>query len=545
MIALQRRPRVAARFVSWPMAAGLVLALAAAGPTSAAEEADSAAVRDFNTSAALQNNGLYDKAAVRWRAFLKDHAKDSRAGKATYYLGICQLQTRQFADAIQTFTAVGQKFPGFDQADGAAFNLAMARYQLAGESKQATDWKAAAADFATVLQKFPASPLAPKAAYLRGESLYSAGDAAGAIEAYGTMVAKFPDSPQVADALYALGVSQQEASKFADAAATYEKFLANPKLAGQPLAGEIRLRRAVCLYELGKFAEAEPLFAEVAGRKEEPLADFAMLRQGQCRLEQGKKAEAAQVFAALPQAFPKSGYKVAAQIAAGKLVELDKQSEALQPLRAAAADAAATADERAEATYWVGRSLVKLGKPAEALAVLDPAVQKFAGNTLEAYLSMARADALYDTPPRRAESGAAYAALAKKFPDHPLAPQAEYMAALVPLGSEDFQTARQRAGEFLAKQTNAASSLKPVVLFIAAESTLLGEGQKDAAQRAKAESLYRQLIESYPQHERALGRCSASGGACWRRPSRPTPPRSSPRGCPRSPIPRCRPRPII
>jgi TolA-binding protein len=521
MIALQRRPRVAARFVPWPMVAGLALALtlAAAGPTNAAEEADSAAVRDFNTSAALQNNGLYDKAAVRWQAFLKDHAKDARAGKATYYLGICQLQTRQFADAIQTFTTLGQKFPGFDQADGAAFNLAMARYQLAGESKKATDWKAAAADFANVLQKLPASPLAPKAAYLRGESLYAAGDSAGAIEAYGNLVAKFPDSPQVADAFYALGVSQQEASKFADAAATYEKFLANAKLAGQPLAGEIRLRRAVCLYELGKFAEAEPLFAAVAGRKEESLADFAMLRQGQCRLEQGKKADAVQVFTALPQAFPKSGYKVPSLIAAGKtLVELDKQSEALQPLRAAAADAAATADERAEATYWVGRSLVKLGKPAEALAVLDPALQTFAGNNLEAYLSMARADALYDMPPRRAESGAAYAALAKKFPDHPLAPQAEYMAALVPLGSEDFQTARQRADEFLAKRTDAASPLRPVMLFIAAESTLLGEGQKDAAQRAKAESLYKQLIESHPQHERApramlrVGWCLLEGG---------------------------------
>jgi len=490
-----------------------------AHPGHGAEEADSAAVRDFNTTAALQNNGFYDKAAVRWQAFLKDHPKDERVGKATYYLGICQLQTRKFADAIQTFTAVGQKFPGFDQADGAAFNLAMARYQLAGESKNAADWKAAAADFANVLQKFPASTHAPKAAYLRGESLYSGGDAAGAIEAYGALVAKFPDSPQVADALYYMGVSQQEASKFADAAVTYEKFLANPKLAGQPLAGEIRLRRAVCLYELGKFAEAEPLFAEVAGRKDETLADFALLRQGQCRLEQGKKAEAVPIFTALPQTFPKSGYKGTALIAAGKtLVELDKQAEALAPLRAAAADPAATADEQAEATYWVGRSLVKLGKPAEALAVLDPAAQKFAGNALEPYLATARADALYDTPPRRAEAGAAYAALAQKFPEHQLAPQAEYMAALVALGAEDFPAAKQRAEAFLAKRTDAASPLRPVMLFIAAEATLLGEGQKDAAQRAKAEALYKQLIEAYPQHDRApraslrVGWCLLEGG---------------------------------
>ncbi len=485
----------------------------------AADEPDPAAIRDFNTTAALQNNGFYDKAAVRWTAFLEDHPQDERVGKATYYLGICQLQTRKFAEAIQTFTTVGQKFPALETADGAAFNLGMARFQLASESKDAADWKAAAADFAAVLQKYPASTHAPKAAYLRGESLYAAGDAAGAIEAYAELAAKFPDSPQVADALYYTGVSQQELSMFPAAAATYGKFLANPKLASQPLATEVRLRQAVCLFEQGKFAEAEPLFTEVAGRTDFELADFAMLRQGQCRLEQGQKAEAVPVFTALPQTFPKSGYKTAALIAVGKaLVETDKVAEALEPLRAAAADATASADEQAEASYWIGRSLIKQGKAAEALAVLNPVVQKFPDAALAVYLAMARADALYDVADRRVESGAAYAALAQKYPDHPLAAQAEYMAALVPLGAEDFPTARQRAEAFLAKRTDAADPLRPGVLFIAAESSLLGEGQKDAAQRAKAEALYRQLIDAHPQHDRVpratlrVGWCLLEGG---------------------------------
>lgn len=501
------------------LARGVVLAASALAPFAvSADQPDSAAIRNFNTTAALQNNGFYDKAAVRWTAFLKDHPQDERVGKASYYLGICQLQTRKFAEAIQTFTTVGQKFPTLENADGAAFNLGMARFQLASESKAAADWKAAAADFAAVLQKYPASTQAPKAAYLRGQSLYAAGDAAGAIDAYAALVARFPDSSQLADALYDMGVSQQELSKFADAAATYGTFLANPKLASQPLATEVRLRQAVCLFEQGKFAEAEPPFTEVAGRKDFELADFAMLRQGQCRLEQGKKAEAVPVLMALPQTFPQSGYKGAALIAAGKaLFETEKFAEALVPLRTATADATVSADEQAEAIYWIGRSLIKQGKAAEALAVLDPAVQKFPDAALAAYLAMARADALYDVAARRVESGAAYAALAQKFPDHPLAAQAEYMAVLVPLGAEDFPTARQRAEAFLAKRT-AAEPLRPIVLFIAAESTLLGEGQKDAAQRAKAEALYRQLIDAHPQHDRVpratlrVGWCLLEGG---------------------------------
>jgi TolA-binding protein len=520
-VAFVRSSRVPKGGRWWPRSARaicLAAAMSAAFPL-AAEDHEAAAVRDFNTTAALQNNGFYDKALVRWTAFLKDHPADERVAKATYYLGICQLQTRKFAEAIQTFTAVGKKFPTFENAEGVAFNLGMARYQLAREGKKPAEWKTAAAEFAAVLQKFPAGPLAAKAAYLRAESLYAAGDVAGAIEAYSVLVAKHPESPQVADAVYAMGVAQQELSKFAEAAATYEKFLGNPRLAGQPLATEVRLRLGVCLYELGKFAEAEPKFADVAGRKDFELADFAMLRQGQCRVEQGKKAEAVPIFVALPKTFPKSSYKVAALIGAGKnLVETGKHAESEPSLRAAAADPAATAEEQAEAAYWLGRSLIKQGKAAEAIAVLDPVVQKLTATSLASYLAMARADALYEIPARRSESGAAYAAIAEKHPDHPLGPEAEYMAALVPLGAEDFAAARQRAEKFLERRKDPANPLRPLVLFIAAEATLRGDGQKDAAQRAKAESLYRQLIDAHPGHDRVprsavrVGWCLLEGG---------------------------------
>ena len=56
----------------------------------ASQDNQSAAIRDYNVAAALQNAGLYPRAAERWTDFLKKHPKDTRLDRATYYLGICQ-----------------------------------------------------------------------------------------------------------------------------------------------------------------------------------------------------------------------------------------------------------------------------------------------------------------------------------------------------------------------------------------------------------------------------------------------------------------------
>lgn len=464
---------------------------------------DPAAVRDFNTGAGLQNNGFYDKAEQKWRDFIKAHPQDRRLDKAHYYLGICELQNKKFAEAAATFDLITKKFPTFDDVDGAAFNGGMARYQLAAASGKPEDWKAAAKEFATLAGKYPASKHAAKALYLRGESLNAAGDKAGAIEAFGQLVAKHPDAPQAADAAYYKGVAQQEQSDFAAAAATYEEFLKQPRFATHDLATEVRLRQAVCLGELKRHAEAEKRFAEVAAQKTYELADFAALRQAQCLLEQAKKKEAAQAFVALPQAFPKSGYRAAARLAAGKcFFDVNAFDDALAALRPLAGDAAAKPDEQAEAAYWVGRCLLAQSKPADALAAVEPAAQKFASGEFAPYLASARAEALYDLPNRRKDAAVAYEDVLKRFPTHTLAAQAGYMRGVIALADEDFAGARRFAEAFLAQKGNEASPLRPTVLFIAGEGTLLGAGQKDAAGRLQAEGFYRELVDKHPQHNR-------------------------------------------
>jgi TolA-binding protein len=313
------------------------------------------------------------------------------------------------------------------------------------------------------------------------------------------LVAKYPKSELLGDAYYALGTAQQELVLTQEAATTYQAFLGKPELAKHELANEIRLRLGLTLYDLGKYPEAEKLFMVVVAIPDFPHADFAQLRQAQCRVETNKHAEAAALFLALTKKFPKSAYLNVANLAAGKCYYLtDKLNEArstLDPL------AKAKQPESAEAAYWLGRTLLKLKQPGPALAALEPAVKAFKTGDFAAYLQAARIDALYELPDRRQETASLYANFVKQFPDHPLAAQSQYMAALASLGEEDFSAARTNAEAFLADAKLAANELRPAVLFIGAEGHLLAAqaGDKTAVQ-ARAETLYRELVAKFPQH---------------------------------------------
>lgn len=487
--------------------AALILAILA-GPWFAAavhaqaanEEADAAAVRDFNATAALQNSGFYARAAEKWTAFLQKYPTDSRLDKVNYYLGICQLHTKNFPEAIKTFQGVLTKYPQFAAADGVRFNLAMAQYQIAVGSQKPDDYKAAAAAFQTMLEKHAASPQAAKANYYWGESLYAAGDRPGAIAAYKKLIASGDKSSLLMDAHYALATAQQESAADADAVQTLTAFFALPGAEQHELAGEMRLRLGTSQFALKKFDEAEKAFATVAAVPNFPLADFALLRQGECRLELAKPAEAIAVFADLAKRFPTSAYAGAASLAAGKAQlqtnQLADAEKTLTPL-AASKDKAA-----AEASYWLGRTLLKANQPQKALALLDTATKTFPTGDFAAYLQMARIDALYELPERRKETAALYAAFAQQHPQHPLALQALYMAALASLGAEDFPAARKNAEAFLQRPEAATSELQPAVTFIAAEAYLLPQ-QAVEADLAKAEQLYRDLLTKHPNHPRA------------------------------------------
>jgi TolA-binding protein len=145
-----------------------------------------------------------------------------------------------------------------------------------------------------------------------------------------------------------------------------------------------------------------------------------------------------------------------------------------------------------EASHWIARCLLKERQPEKALALVEGVLARAGQTTWAAQLLMDQADALYEIPGRRAESATLYAALASKYPQDPIAPQALYMAGFAALEAGDAAGALKHATAFL--QAYRGHALVPDVTHVAAESHM------QLGQFAEAASRYATLLEKYADH---------------------------------------------
>ena len=487
--------------------AAWIAILAAASSTARAEDTkpDAAATRDYAVAVGLQNKKLYPQAAARWSKFIETYPKDDRLDRAHHYLGTCQLQAGEFDKAVATFRLALQKFPQFTSRDASQFNLALALYNLAMKTKKPEELKTAAETFAVVPATFPQSKQAAGATLYQGECLYAAGDAKAAVPLYEKLIATYPQSELVPDARYALGAAQQDLGLDEAAAATFQAFLTAH--AAHPQANECKLRLGLAQLRLKKYPEAAQTLAQAAAIADFAQADLALLRQAQCVQEQGQLDQAAALYLSLPQKFPKSAYLQAAQTAAGKtFYQAGKFAEAQAALAASIAGTSApnSGEAAPEASYWLAKTLVKLNQVPAALVEADRGVQAYAQSALLPQLQLGRIDVLYELLDRRKETVPLYLQFAAQYPDHDLAPQAAYMAALAALTLGEHAEAHKHATAFMSNAKYAKHTLQPELTFIAAESLVLAAGVNDAVPQAvEAEKLYRDLLAKYPTHRHA------------------------------------------
>lgn len=500
------------RSVRFGISAALALLTAvtfSASPVLSQEvDAEKAAARDYSVAFAFQKKKLYVPAADRWAKYIAAYPKDKRLASAHLNLGVCQFGQQKFTEAAATFRDVLQKYPQFAQRDRAQFNLGMAHYNLAigldtaaaksqaagDQQKAAAEFKKAAAEFAQLPAKFAQSSSLADAIYYQAECLYLSGDKAAAVPVYQQVVSKYPASPVAADAMYGLGTAQAELEKHADAATVFQQFVA--KFPKDSRANECKLRQGMALYSQEKYPEATTLFAQVAAIADFPYADFALLRQAQSLQSQDKLPEAAGVYESLPTKFKESGYIGSALLAAGKCrFRADQFAEAQKSLQTVVTQ---KLPEAAEAAWLLGRTLIQLKKPQEAVPILDAAIAAYPKSEFVPDLTFTRIDALYEQPPQRPQTAKLYAEFSQKYPKHVRAPEGLYRATFVAWEAADYPTAQQHAASFVANAEFAKHDLKPEVLFLGAESHLLAE-KSDAP---KAEALYRRLIAEHPMSDK-------------------------------------------
>ena len=473
----------------------LLIHMLTTGLLSAQDEAvDPVATREYAVALGFQKKKLFDQAAVRWTQFIAKYASDSRIANAHYHLGVCQLQSAR-PEAIETFRKVLNQFPKFEQRDAVQFNLGLALYNTALASKKPDDFRAASVEFAKVSTDYGQSTHVPASLYYHAESVFQAGDQAGAIEIYQRLIAQHGNSPLLPTALFALATTQQDVGHDMEAVQAYRTFL--EKVPGDTRAAECRLRLGLALTALEKHGDAETEFATAAGVKEFAMADLALFHQARSKREQNQLPLAADLFESLPQKFKDSEYVSVALLEGGKCRFLANQLP--QAKNAFTLAAETKKNESAEAAWWLGRTLLQLKEAPAAIGFLDKAIAEWPQSEFVPDLTFTRIEAIYDDEKRRSETVNLYAQFADRFATDELAADARYRAALTALQLNDLPGAMQQSDAFLSNPLFAKHALLPDALFVAAEGRIAGA----APDFAKAEALYQRLVGEFPEHARA------------------------------------------
>lgn len=489
-----------------PVLMGLLLSLCFANTApSQDQQADPVATRKYSVALGFQKKKLYDQATRRWQEFIKAYPKSTRLATAHHHLGVCQIQQEKFAEATATFRTLLSKFPKFTALDSGQFNLGLAMYNAALKSEQPNDFKQAAAAFAVVPAKYGKSELVPTALYYQAECVSLGGDLNGAVPIYQKLVGGFAGHPLQPQAHYAYGATLQDLQKDAEAEVIFKAAL--QKFAQDPLANECKVRLGLSLFNQKKFPEAAPLFSQAAAVADFASADFALMKYAQTLFEQDKVKEAAAQYESLPKKFAESQYIGAAHLAGGKCRY--RSEELPQALNDFTAAVNLKKEEAAEAAYWLGRTLVLLKKPLDAIKALDQAIAAYPKSEFLPQCKYARIDAIFAIEARRKEAVPLFAQFAAQNAKHQKAPESLYRAALGALQLEDHVNAQKYSATYIANGEFMKHELAPDVLLTGAESYLRAEKPDPA----KAEALYRQLVAQHAQHE-AVPRAQLGIGAC-------------------------------
>ena len=204
----------------WILVLSLLMHVVTTGQLSAQDAAvDPVATREYAVALGFQKKKLFDQAAVRWTQFIAKYAADSRLAHAHYHLGVCQLQSGK-PEATETFRKVLSQFATFEQRDAVQFNLGLALYNTALASKKPDDFRAAAVEFTKVSTDYGQSTHVPASLSYQAESIFQAGDKAGAIGIYQRLIGQHGTTPLLPTALFALATTQQDVGQNAEPAGT-------------------------------------------------------------------------------------------------------------------------------------------------------------------------------------------------------------------------------------------------------------------------------------------------------------------------------------
>ncbi len=255
----------------------------------------------------LQRQKQLEAAAKELEGFLRGQPSADEAADARYTLALCRIAMKQFDAAGKVLAALLEQKPGYAAADRAYYELGHA---LLDDNRPDEAVKA----FATLAGKYPGSPLAAEGWFHVGRQYEAAAEqataddekaaaVAHAADAYAAGLAKAKDADLREKLQYKLADVQFRRKQFGQAAATLQAQLGEHPSGS--LAGAARFLTAECLFGQNKFAEALPLFAQVAADGTAKYRAQALYRAGESAANQKKWPESRKFYETLVRDFPK------------------------------------------------------------------------------------------------------------------------------------------------------------------------------------------------------------------------------------------------
>ena len=265
-----------------------------------------------------------------------DDAGDQYAVAAGHYA------RGQWKFAAEEFRTYLDRYPNHDKRAQATFFLAESLMQTGG-------FEASGRLFRECLATSADSKLARPALFRAGEAAYLAGDLAAAEVELSKFAGKYPDDKLNAYVLTYLGNIAHTNDDLAVAEKQFRQGLA--RFATSPLQDDYRFGLAGVLQKQGKHEEAERLYLAVAAKTASNLADDSQFHLGALQYADGRHAEAIESFDAFEHRFNGSPWLATARLGRGwALVKLERPDEAKAFFRLAASDPKVGT----EARCWLG-----------------------------------------------------------------------------------------------------------------------------------------------------------------------------------------------
>jgi TolA-binding protein len=496
------------------------------------------------------------KRAGEAEALLRPLATDATApqgARAALELATIELESNRLDAALTTLKDALKRFSDSPLSPALQFRVA----EVLQKQNHPAE---AQAQFERLADANPTDPWADDALERAAQSALDRGDPTAARRLAGRFPARFPQSPLAPQVRLVDARAAAAQGKHAEAVAILKALVDPPSNAttkGTPtaslppaLAQAARYELALAYRALGQTASAETILAGLAKGSSGPITVDAQFLVGQSHLEARRYAEAVPALEAYLAASPQGdvadvalAHLAVAQLGLGRiddawkelasLAERFPQSRALAPTRLRLAEAALAANQaeraaeqfrlaagvatapnerlrasggetndpterglRIRALAGLGRSLWKLGKPADAAATFAAALDLEPNGPKAPELALAWGHAL-EASNQTDPAVKAYSVILERFAKSDHAPQAALAQArlLAQVGRRD-EAARlfeRLVGDQHARDAVAAAGVAPDALLSEWGWALL-----DADKTAEADRVFARLLKEYP-----------------------------------------------